>query len=79
MSGASPHGSRRSRINRARELLETTDLQVEQIATRCGLGSGTNMRARFRDTVGITPTASRRAFQHQVPDGAAQKLLSFRT
>ncbi|MFF4956465.1 helix-turn-helix domain-containing protein [Streptomyces sp. NPDC001222] len=34
-----------ARVNRARELLETTDLRVEQIATRCGLGSGADMRA----------------------------------
>lgn len=65
-TGVSPHQwLLTARINRARELLETTDLQVEQIATRCGLGSGANMRARFRDAVGTTPTAYRRAFQHQ--------------
>ncbi|MFJ9358814.1 GlxA family transcriptional regulator [Streptomyces mirabilis] len=65
-TGVSPHQwLLTARINRARELLETTDLQVEQIAMRCGLGSGANMRARFRDTVGNTPTAYRRTFQHQ--------------
>ncbi len=65
-TGVSPHQWLvTARINRARELLETTDLQVEQIATRCGLGSGANMRARFRDTLGTTPTAYRRAFQYQ--------------
>ncbi len=65
-TGVSPHQwLLTARVNRARELLETTDLQVEQIAIRSGLGSGTNMRARFRDTVGITPTAYRRAFQHK--------------
>ncbi|MGW0729647.1 helix-turn-helix domain-containing protein [Streptomyces mirabilis] len=65
-TGVSPHQwLLTARSNRARELLETTDLQVEQIAIRCGLGSSTNMRARFRDTLGITPTAYRRTFQHQ--------------
>ncbi|MCC3773150.1 helix-turn-helix domain-containing protein, partial [Streptomyces sp. UNOC14_S4] len=65
-TGVSPHQwLLTARINRARELLETTDLQVEQIATRCGLGSGANMRARFRDVIGVTPTAYRRAFQHR--------------
>ncbi|MGW3208943.1 helix-turn-helix domain-containing protein [Streptomyces sp. NPDC001135] len=54
-----------ARVDRARELLEAPDLTVEQIATRCGPGSGANLRARFRDTLGITPTAHRRAFQHQ--------------
>jgi len=54
-----------ARIDRVRELLETTPLGVEQIAVRCGLGSGTNLRARFRDAVGTTPTAYRRTFRHQ--------------
>ena len=65
-TGVSPHQwLLTARVNRARELLETTDLQIEQIAIRSGLGSGANMRARFRDTVGITPTAYRRTFQHK--------------
>jgi transcriptional regulator GlxA family with amidase domain len=65
-TGVSPHQwLLTARVNRARELLETTDLQVEQIAIRSGLGSGANMRARFRDAVGVTPTAYRRAFQHR--------------
>ncbi|MFG3015863.1 GlxA family transcriptional regulator [Streptomyces cinerochromogenes] len=65
-TGVSPHQwLLTARINLARELLETTELQVEQIAMRCGLGSGANMRARFRDTVGITPTAYRRTFRHR--------------
>lgn len=50
-------------MNRARELLETTQLSVEQIAAGCGLGSSTNMCARFRDNVGTTPSAYRRTFQ----------------
>jgi transcriptional regulator GlxA family with amidase domain len=54
-----------ARIDRVRELLETTPLGVEQIAVRCGLGSGTNLRARFRGAVGTTPTAYRRTFRHQ--------------
>ncbi|MFB7978499.1 GlxA family transcriptional regulator [Streptomyces vinaceus] len=58
-----------ARLDRARELLETTDLQVEQVAQRCGLGSGTNLRARFRNAVGTTPTAYRRAFQHRSQAG----------
>ncbi|MGF1425752.1 GlxA family transcriptional regulator [Kitasatospora sp. LaBMicrA B282] len=64
-TGVSPHQwLLTARLDRAKELLEATDLQVEQIATRCGLGSGTNLRARFRDAVGTTPTAYRRTFQH---------------
>lgn len=53
-----------ARINWAKELLEKTDQSVDQIATRCGLGTATNLRARFRETVGTTPTAYRQTFTH---------------
>ena len=63
-TGVSPHKWLLvNRINRARELLEKTELGVEQIATQCGLGSATNLRARFRDTVGTTPTTYRETFR----------------
>ncbi|MGW7255212.1 GlxA family transcriptional regulator [Streptomyces sp. NPDC054834] len=52
-----------ARVNHARELLEVTDLGIEQIATQSGLGTSTNLRARFRDALGTTPTAYRRTFQ----------------
>jgi len=52
-----------ARINRARELLETTAFGVEQVAARSGLGSATNLRARFRAALGTTPTRYREAFQ----------------
>ncbi|MBD0860206.1 helix-turn-helix domain-containing protein [Gordonia sp. zg691] len=62
-TGVSPHRwLLAARVNRARELLEKTDHTVEQVASRCGLGSATNLRARFREAVGTTPTAYRRAF-----------------
>ncbi|WP_199253663.1 GlxA family transcriptional regulator [Mycolicibacterium mengxianglii] len=64
-TGVSPHRwLLTARINRAQELLENTDLSVELIAKRCGLGSATNLRAHFRASIGTTPTAYRRAFQH---------------
>ncbi|MGW7489418.1 helix-turn-helix domain-containing protein [Streptomyces sp. NPDC054786] len=52
-----------ARINHARELLEVTDLGIEQIAAQSGLGTSTNFRARFRDALGTTPSAYRRTFQ----------------
>lgn len=58
-----------ARINHARELLEATDLGIEQIAAQSGFGTSTNLRARFRDALGTTPSAYRRAFQPS--DGAA--------
>lgn len=50
------------RVDRARELLETTSLPVDQIAERCGLGSPANLRHHFTRVVGVPPTAYRRAF-----------------
>ena len=62
-TGVSPHRwVLTARVNYARELLERTDHTVEQVAGRCGLGSATNLRARFREAMGTTPTAYRRAF-----------------
>lgn len=51
------------RLDRARELLESTDLSVDQISERCGLGSSANFRSHFGAVVGTTPTAYRRAFR----------------
>ncbi len=49
------------RIIRARELLETTDLAVDVVAERCGLGSAANLRAHFGREVGVSPTEYRRS------------------
>jgi len=51
-----------ARIQRARELIETADLSVDQVARHCGLGTAANLRLHFRRFVGTTPTAYRRAF-----------------
>jgi transcriptional regulator GlxA family with amidase domain len=50
------------RIQRARELLETAALSMDEVAQRCGLGTAANLRLHFRRIVGTTPTAYRRAF-----------------
>jgi transcriptional regulator GlxA family with amidase domain len=47
------------RILEARRLLETTDLSVEAIATRCGFGSATALRTHFRRKVRTAPSAYR--------------------
>ncbi|MEU0316305.1 helix-turn-helix domain-containing protein [Nocardioides sp. NPDC006273] len=52
----------RQRIELARNLLETTDLGVEQVATRCGLNTAQSLRLHFHAALGITPTAYRRTF-----------------
>ncbi|MGL5809901.1 MAG: GlxA family transcriptional regulator [Nocardioides sp.] len=51
----------RQRLELARELLETTDLGVEQIASRVGHGTGSNLRDHFNRHVGLSPTAYRRS------------------
>lgn len=52
----------RARLDRARELLEATDLGLEQIAAQVGLGTAHNLRSHFTRVVGTTPGAYRRAF-----------------
>ena len=52
----------RQRVAHARRLAETTDLTVEQIATRSGFGAVETLRHHFRRIVGTTPTSYRRTF-----------------
>ncbi|MEO3768145.1 helix-turn-helix domain-containing protein [Streptomyces sp. B8F3] len=50
------------RINRARELLETTGLPMDQVAEKSGLGSADSLRKHMATQVGVTPTAYRASF-----------------
>ena len=60
--GVTPSGwLTRARVRQAQRLLETTDHPVERIAAAAGLGSAANLRARFSDLGGTTPTRYRRA------------------
>jgi transcriptional regulator GlxA family with amidase domain len=52
------------RIGRTKELLETTDLTIDEIAARVGLGTPANLRSHFRRATSITPTHYRRQFTH---------------
>lgn len=51
------------RVRRARELLETTDLSVEEIAVRCGFGNSINLRKHFAVQVQASPHGYRTAFR----------------
>lgn len=53
----------RQRVERARELLEESDLPVEQVAARSGLGTATNLRQHFHAVLGTSPSAYRSAFR----------------
>lgn len=52
----------RARVDLARELLEGTQLGVDQVAARVGLGTGANLRLHFRRILGMSPSDYRRAF-----------------
>ena len=59
-----------ARIREARRLLEATDLPVEAIAARCGLGTAANLRLHLARDAGATPTAYRAAYQGRPPGGS---------
>lgn len=54
----------RQRVEHARILLESTDLGVEAVARRAGLGSATALRQHLHATIGVAPSAYRRTFRH---------------
>ncbi|MFW0790669.1 GlxA family transcriptional regulator [Gordonia sp. CPCC 205333] len=51
------------RIDAALTLLESSDVAVDTIAARVGLGTGTNLRAHLRRAVGVAPLEYRRRFR----------------
>ncbi|SFW88870.1 GlxA family transcriptional regulator [Amycolatopsis australiensis] len=52
----------RQRVLRARELLESTDLPIEQIATRVGFATPASLRQHLHASIGVSPQAYRRTF-----------------
>jgi AraC family transcriptional regulator, transcriptional activator FtrA len=61
--GVTPHQwVLRQRVQYAQRLLETSDLPIDQVANRSGLGSATNMRNQFRQLLGTSPASYRRTF-----------------
>ncbi|MEV6326270.1 helix-turn-helix domain-containing protein [Streptomyces sp. NPDC051909] len=51
------------RVERARHLLESTDLPVDQIARDAGFGTAQSLRTHLQAAIGVTPTAYRRTFR----------------
>jgi transcriptional regulator GlxA family with amidase domain len=51
------------RIERARELLESRNLAVDEVARLSGLGSGGNLRHHLRRGMGLSPTSYRKVYQ----------------
>ena len=60
-----------ARVREARRLLEVSDLPVEIVAVRTGLGSAANLRLHLARDAGATPTAYRAAYQGRQPDAQA--------
>lgn len=54
------------RLDKARQLLETTRLPVEAITVKVGYGDSNSFRRLFQQKVGLTPSAYRRQFQPRV-------------
>ena len=50
------------RIERARELLESTDLPMTEVARRCGIGTVDSLRQHVARRTGLTPSACRATF-----------------
>jgi transcriptional regulator GlxA family with amidase domain len=51
------------RLGRARHLLESTDLPVDEIAGQVGFGGGTSLREHLHAAIGVSPLAYRRTFR----------------
>ncbi|MEU0584714.1 helix-turn-helix domain-containing protein [Streptomyces sp. NPDC006132] len=51
------------RVSRARHLLESSDLTVDQIAGRVGFATGASLRQHLHAAIGVSPQAYRRTFQ----------------
>ncbi|MDF6043022.1 helix-turn-helix domain-containing protein [Streptomyces sp. JH14] len=54
------------RIERAKELLETTTLPMDQVARACGLGTADSLRSHVVRRTGLTPSAYRAQFSRLV-------------
>lgn len=62
-TGLSPQAwLQRTRLEAAAELLESSQLTIEAIARRVGLGTAANMRAHFASTYGVAPARYRQTF-----------------
>jgi transcriptional regulator GlxA family with amidase domain len=59
----------RQRVAHAQLLLESTDLAVEAVARRSGLGSATALRQHLQAAIGVAPSAYRKTFRRPVQSG----------
>ncbi|WP_217544135.1 GlxA family transcriptional regulator [Streptomyces sp. GbtcB6] len=65
------------RVERAKELLETTTLAMDQVAAACGLGTADSLRAHLVRRTGLTPSAYRAQFsRHGTGEGAVTSSVA---
>ncbi|MFJ3825891.1 GlxA family transcriptional regulator [Streptomyces nodosus] len=60
----------RQRVERARQLLESSDLSIDQVARDAGFGTAQSMRQHLQTALGVTPTGYRRTFRTNGGDSA---------
>ncbi len=53
----------RARVERARQLLETTDLPVDRVSADAGFGTTASLRQHLAAAVGLSPLAYRRTYR----------------
>ncbi|WP_327369183.1 GlxA family transcriptional regulator [Streptomyces sp. NBC_01217] len=53
----------RQRVELARQLLESTDLSIDQVARDAGFGTPTSLRQHLQAALGVSPTVYRRTFR----------------
>jgi len=51
-----------ARLDRARQLLESSSFSIEAIAQQCGFRTATTLREQFRKRLGVSPSAYKRRF-----------------
>lgn len=51
------------RLDRARHLLEESDLVVDRVAAQAGFGTGASLRQHMQQALGVSPSAYRRTFR----------------
>ncbi|MDT0614271.1 GlxA family transcriptional regulator [Streptomyces lancefieldiae] len=54
------------RVERARHLLESSGLSIDQVAHEAGFGTAQSMRQHLQAALGVTPTAYRRTFRAEL-------------
>lgn len=63
----------RQRVERARYLLESTDLSVDQVAQDAGFGTAQSMRQHLQTVLGVPPTVYRRTFRAGTGTGTSTR------